>query len=77
MDSKAYGIPLTGGYSPIPLTNELLGLPKSVYCQLEHPYEIMACIIADILTNPTYLDEYGKNDFVNTTIKWMNQELKA
>lgn len=77
MDSKAYGIPLTGGYSPIPLTNELLGLPKSVYCQLEHPYEIMACVITDILTNPAYLDEYGKNDFVNTTIKWMNQELKA
>lgn len=77
MDSKAYGIPLNGGYSPIPLTNELLGLPKSVYCQLEHPYEIMACIIADILTNPAYLDEYGKNEFVNTTVKWMNEELKT
>lgn len=77
MDSKAYGIPLNGGYSPILLTNELLGLPKSIYCQLEHPYEIMACIIADILTNPAYLDEYGNNNFVNTTIKWMNQELKS
>ena len=77
MDSKAYGIPLNGGYAPISLTNELLGLPKSVYCQLEHPHEIMACIIADILTRPSYVDEYGKNDFVNTTIKWMNQELKS
>lgn len=77
MDSKAYGIPLNGDYSPIPLTNELLGLPKSVYCQLEHPYEIMACVITDILTNPKYIEEYGQNHFVNTTIRWMNQELKV
>jgi hypothetical protein len=76
-DSKAYGIPLDGGYAPIPLTNALIGLPKSVYCQLEHPYEIMACVITDILTNPAYVDENGNNDFVNTTIKWMNQELKS
>jgi hypothetical protein len=76
LDSKAYGIAQTGGYTPILLTNELLGLPKGVYCQLEHPYEIMACLIADILTNPQYVDEYGNNDFVRSTILWMNQELK-
>jgi hypothetical protein len=76
LDSKAYGISQTGGYTPIPLTNELLGLPKGVYCQLEHPYEIMACLIADIVTNPQYVDEYGNNDYVRTTILWMNQELK-
>lgn len=74
-DSKAYGLSMNGGYTPIPLTNELLGLPKAVYCQLEHPYEIMACIIADIITKPFYLDEHGTNDFVRTTILWMNQEL--
>jgi hypothetical protein len=75
-DSKAYGIPQTGGHTPIPLTNELLGLPKGVYCQLEHPYEIMACLIAEIVTNPEYANEYGNNDFVRTTMLWMNQELK-
>ncbi len=74
-DSKAYGLSLNGGYTPIPLTNELLGLPKAVYCQLEHPYEIMACMIADILTKPFYLQEHGTNDYVRTTILWMNQEL--
>lgn len=74
-DSKAYGIPLNGDYIPIPITNELIGLPKSVYCQLEHPYEIMACIIADILTNSLYVNEYSSNDYVRSTMSWMSQEL--
>lgn len=74
-DSKAFGIPLIGEYTPIPVTNELIGLPKSVYCQLEHPYEIMACVIADILTNAMYTSEYSSNNFVRTTLSWMTLEL--
>lgn len=75
-DSKAYGIPKGTGKKPVILTNELLGLPPTVYCQLEHPYEIMACVMAEIIVNPLYAEEYVNNVFIDETVKWMRDELK-
>lgn len=39
-----------------PLTNEMLGIPADISCQLEHPNEIMACIVSHIIANPQYLE---------------------
>lgn len=79
-DSKAVGIPKsvnnTSTSTTVPLTNTVLGLPKTPYCQLEHPYEIMACLISEVLTNSTYTKENENNEIVNMTMKWMRDELK-
>ena len=77
LDSKAVGIPRQGSYAPLTLTNDLLGLPKSVYCQLEHPYEIMACIMSDMITSSTYVEEHRNNNYVNKSLSWMHEELKT
>lgn len=76
MDSKAVGLPLSNNtnstYNPVPLTNDLLGLPKTFYCQLEHPYEIMACLISEMITNPSFTDDNNSsNQYVSQTIDWM------
>lgn len=75
IDSKAMGIPLTGSYKPITLTNDLLGLPKDFYCQLEHPYEIMACLISEMITNQSFVEKNINNSYISETIAWMNKML--
>jgi len=74
-DSKALGLSQNGQYSPISLTNDLLGLPKNFYCQLEHPYEIMACLIAEMITSQSFTEENKNNTFVSKTSEWMQKEL--
>jgi len=75
VDSKAMGIPLTGAYKPISLTNDLLGLPKDFYCQLEHPYEIMACLISEMITNQSFVEKNRDNSYIVDTMTWMNKML--
>lgn len=52
-------------------TNELLGLPPKIPCQLEHPYEIVACIIAELVVNPSTFKKNKKNDFFVSIVRWM------
>lgn len=75
MDSKAVGIPLSGNYNPIPLTNTILGLPTTFYCQLEHPYEIMACLLSEMIVEPSFTDTNFANSYVSNTKEWMQKEL--
>lgn len=75
MDSKAVGIPMSGNYNPIPLTNDMLGLPKTFYCQLEHPYEIMACLISEMIAETSFTETNITNDYVSKTQDWMRVEL--
>jgi hypothetical protein len=75
VDSKAIGIPLTGNYNPISLTNDLIGLPKDFYCQLEHPYEIMACLISEMITNESFVEKNNSNNYISGTLAWMRSEL--
>lgn len=44
--------------------NKSIGLPTSIYCQLEHPYEIMACLLAELITKPELLKKVKNNRFV-------------
>lgn len=55
-----------------PLSNSMLDIPESIVCQLEHPYEIMACIIAHILTNSN-IEKESSNRTVGYIIQWMNK----
>lgn len=75
MDSKAVGIPLSGNYIPMSLTNDILGLPKTFYCQLEHPYEIMACLISEMIAEPSFTETNITNDYVSKTQEWMRKSL--
>jgi hypothetical protein len=75
IDSKAVGIPMSGNYNPMPLTNDILGLPTTFYCQLEHPYEIMACLISEMITDPSFTDANITNNYVSKTQEWMRKEL--
>lgn len=76
MDSKAVGLPLTNNtYNPVPLTNTVLGLPTTFYCQLEHPYEIMACLISEMITDTSFTNVNITNDYVSKTQEWMLNDL--
>jgi hypothetical protein len=74
-DSKAIGILLNGNHKPMPLTNGLLGLPKSTYCQLEHPFEIMACLMSEMITSPAFVADNMSNQVVRSSLDWMREEL--
>lgn len=47
-------------------SNEAIGLPGAIRCQLEHPHEIMACLLAEIISKPQLLQQSDiqKNTFV-------------
>lgn len=75
LDSKALGLSLQSQYKPIALTNDLLGLPKSLYCQLEHPNEIMACLISEMITDTTWAKSNEDNVYVSKTQEWMLKTL--
>jgi hypothetical protein len=55
-----------------PLSNSTFDIPESIVCQLEHPYEIMACIIAHILTDPN-VEKISSNRTIGYIIQWMNK----
>lgn len=58
--------------SPQP-TNKLFGLPSSFYCQLEHPAEISACLLTEIMTNKDFLEKESKNGQVKTAWLWLSK----
>jgi hypothetical protein len=52
-------------------TNQLFGLPLSFYCQLEHPAEITACLLTEIITNDDFLQKEKMNQVVKTARLWL------
>jgi hypothetical protein len=52
-------------------TNQLFGLPSSFYCQLEHPAEITACLLTEIITNDDFLQKEKMNEVVKTARLWL------
>lgn len=60
----------------VKVTNESLNLPKKLRCQLEHPYEITACIITELITNPAFYNANKKNKHLQVVRKWMNEFLR-
>jgi hypothetical protein len=57
------------------VTNSALGLPDNLKCQLEHPYEITACLITELMTNPSFYDANKKNNYIKLTVDWMQNYL--
>lgn len=55
-----------------PVSNNTFDIPENIICQLEHPYEIMACIIAHILTDSN-IEKISSNRTVGYIMQWMNQ----
>lgn len=72
-DSKAVGYDGNNYYQKVQLTNDLLGLPRGMRCQLEHPFEIMACLIAELIMNPDLTEKEKANMYVDETMKWMTK----
>ena len=56
-------------------TKSTFGLPEDIHCQLEHPNEIVACLMAEMITNPD-LSYIEKNGNLSTIWKWMMQNWK-
>lgn len=52
-------------------SNQLFGLPASFYCQLEHPAEITACLLTEIIVNDEFLQKEKTNDVVKTARLWL------
>jgi hypothetical protein len=75
-DSQAVMSSIENSTNSIPATNKAIGLPDALPCQLEHPYEIMACLIAELLTNPTIAEEQKKNDYVRYTTAWLGRNFR-
>ncbi len=67
-DSKAMLVSLDGNMELATQTS--LGLPEDIHCQLEHPNEIVACIMAEMLTYPD-MSYIQKNETLSTIWKWM------
>lgn len=59
-----------------PLSNSTFDIPESIVCQLEHPYEIMACIIAHILTESS-VEKISSNRTIGYIIQWMNRHFTS
>lgn len=55
-------------------TNQMFGLPMTFYCQLEHPAEISACLLAEIITsysNDDFVQNKVTNKIMKTAYKWL------
>ena len=76
-DSKVYAIYPNKEHSMDILSNDMLGIPTQISCQLEHPNEISACIISKIITNPSMLQDpvWMNNSFINRIMQWMKKNL--
>jgi hypothetical protein len=57
------------------VTNASLGLPNNFICQLEHPYEITACLVTELITNSSFYNGNKNNQHVQTTFSWINSYL--
>jgi hypothetical protein len=57
------------------VTNEALDLPKTLNCQLEHPYEITACIVTKLITSPAFYNANNKNKHLQVVRSWMDEFL--
>jgi len=53
------------------LNNKLFGLPESFYCQLEHPAEISACLLTEIITNDAFLEKEKNTTLVREARVWL------
>jgi hypothetical protein len=54
-------------------TNQALGLPDKFECQLEHPYEITACLITEIIVNRNFYNENKNNKYIKSCVEWINR----
>lgn len=55
------------------INNKLFGLPTSFYCQLEHPAEISACLLTEIITNNAFLEKEQTNAHVKAARLWLSK----
>jgi hypothetical protein len=56
-------------------TASALGLPENIHCQLEHPNEIVACIMAELITNEDR-SFIQRHPVLSTIWTWMMQNWK-
>ena len=73
IDSKAMMFNVNDDNTVVPATNIMLGIPDEVQCQLEHPFEIMACLIAECITNPKFVEEHDGNQYVVSIMNWLRK----
>lgn len=71
-DSKPIALDMANSYQSTKVTNEMLGLPVDIECQLEHPFEIIACLIASLIVEPELGEKNKQNVYVDETLKWMS-----
>jgi hypothetical protein len=57
------------------VTNQALGLPDNFQCQLEHPYEITACLITEIIANRDFYIKNNKNKYIKSCAEWIKSNL--
>ena len=73
VDSKAMTFNINDESTLTPVTNVLLGIPDEVQCQLEHPFEIMACLIAECITNSKFVEDHDGNQYVVPIMNWLRK----
>lgn len=76
-DSAVAGYNANDYYRRVSVTNELLGIPSNLKCQLEHPFEIIACIAAELLMVPELAEKEKQNLYIDEIMKWMSTHMKA
>ena len=57
------------------VTNQALGLPDNFQCQLEHPYEISACLITEIIVNRDFYIGNKDNKYIKSCVEWIKRNL--
>jgi hypothetical protein len=57
------------------VTNKELGLPDNFQCQLEHPYEISACLITEIIVNRDFYIGNKDNKYIKSCVEWIKGNL--
>lgn len=55
------------------VNNIIFGLPTSFYCQLEHPAEISACLLTEIITNDAFVEKEKSNTLVKEATLWLSK----
>lgn len=74
-DSRAIMFRVSAASKASNASNALIGLPNTISCQLEHPYEITACLIAAMLTKNKYIAHEKNNKYIAYTSVWMANNL--
>jgi hypothetical protein len=57
------------------VTNQALGLPDNFQCQLEHPYEISACLVTEIIVNRDFYIRNKDNKYIQSCVEWIKRNL--